>query len=256
MALLTSSDRGPKRLVVELHDVAPPFEREIRAQLDALAGMGIRRCSLHVVPDWHGANSLTRHSSLVRLLQEQYERGSELVLHGLEHRRRGPIRGPLRLRLRARIAAPAVCEFLSLSPSEVADGMHRTRLMFEACGLPGPSTFCAPGWLLAPDLYPALADAGLCRVAGMMSLYDLWTARRQFLPSLGYMAAGPVHETAIAASNELMRLTFPVAGSVQVYLHPQRGLQTVAARRVLQQVQRLVAGGWEPVTFEDLTAAS
>jgi hypothetical protein len=70
------------------------------------------------------------------------------------------------------------------------------------------------------------------------------------------MAAGPVHETAIAASNELMRLTFPVAGSVQVYLHPQRGLQTVAARRVLQQVQRLVAGGWEPVTFEDLTAAS
>jgi predicted deacetylase len=256
MAVLTVfPGDGTPRVVVELHDVAPPFEARIRAQLEILAAMGIERSVLYVVPNWHGAYPLAGSPSFVRLLRQQHEAGSELVLHGLEHQQRGPLRGPAQLRVRAGLFARGVAEFLSLTAPEVARGMQHARERFEALDLPAPSTFCAPGWLLAPDVTEALAAEGICRVAGMVSLIDLERSRQYLLPSLGYMGGGTIHETAISLSNRLVRLALPELSAVQTYLHPQGSMESPAARAVVRTVQQLVANGRRPATFEDLLPA-
>lgn len=242
--------------MVALHDVAPPFEREIRAQLALLNEMGVDRCALLVVPNWHGAYPLSRDMPLATLLRRQVERGSEVVLHGLQHRRRGAIHGPAHLRLRAELVAPNVCEFLSLAAEEVIDGVRIGVRLFEDLGLPRPTTFCAPGWLLSPDLYEPLAEAGIRRVAAMFSVQNLEHSRRTLLPSLGYMGGGPLHEAAIGAGNEIISAILPRLNAAQLYLHPQGGLDNRAARRVMEHLASLVQAGWGPTTYEALTPPS
>lgn len=253
MALLTTlPGDGQPRFVVELHDVAPPFESQIRAQLDILTAMGIGRCALHVVPSWHGKCPLAGSPSLVGLLRQQQEAGSELVLHGLEHQQRGPLRGHALLRLRAGVFARDVAEFLSLTPSDMVRGLLQARDLCEGLGLAAPSTFCAPGWLLDPDLAGALVETGIQRIAGMFSVLDLPTSHRYLLPSLGYMGGGAVHESVIGLTNSLVRLALPKLATVQIYLHPQGHIESPAARAVLRTVRRLVEFGWRPATFVDL----
>src|SRR5437763_246282 len=46
-----------------------------------------------VVPNWHGGNPIASHPPLIELLRAQVTGGSEVVLHGLEHRARGQLSG-------------------------------------------------------------------------------------------------------------------------------------------------------------------
>lgn len=241
-----------KRLIVSLHDVAPPFEEEIRAQLAALRAVGVGRCVLEVVPNWHGTNPLPAADSLAELLRAEQEHGSELVLHGLEHRRRGPLRAPAPLRLRADLFAPDACEFLTLTPSQAVTSVLQGRELFQLAGLAAPSAFCAPGWLLAPDLLPALAQAGMRQVIDMFTLRDLRTGRRRMVPSIGYMGAGPLQERGVQLLNHLVSLAACWATLVAVYLHPQGGMNRAAARDTLTRIEHLVRAGWQPTTYAEM----
>lgn len=251
---MSAQSRKPRirRLIVSLHDVAPPFEHEIRSQLEALAAVGVHRCVLKVVPNWHGDHPLSSAPSLVELLQERCETGSELVLHGLEHRRQGPLRGPVHDRLRASLFAGDAAEFLTLAPDDALRSVRQGRELFAAAGLPAPTSFCAPGWLLAPDLRSALAEAGIRRVIGMFTVYDLETGCRRILPALGSMGAAPLHEAAIQLGNRIVRLAGLRADIEKVYLHPQGGTERPDVRRVLSQAQRMIAQGWQPATYREL----
>ncbi|HLJ68107.1 MAG TPA: DUF2334 domain-containing protein [Chloroflexota bacterium] len=244
--------KGSRQLIVSLHDVAPPFEATIRRQLAQLTGMGVDRAVLKVVPNWHGSHPLARSATLVALLRAQVESGSEIVLHGLEHRRRGSLRGPPPLRLRAALFAGDAPEFLTLSPAEAVDAVLEGRRMLEAAGLPDPTTFCAPGWLLATDVRRALPAAGIRQVAGMFALYDLSRGLRRLLPALGYMGADPAQEAGVSVLNRLLEVSvLPRAPAVKVYLHPQ-GAGSAAEQRVMARVARLVRNGWTAATYREL----
>ncbi|MGI8827502.1 MAG: DUF2334 domain-containing protein [Chloroflexota bacterium] len=241
-----------KRFIISLHDVAPPFENEIRAQLDALARIHVHRCALKVVPNWHGAYPLPAARSLIDLLRAQHEGGSELILHGLEHRRRGALRGPLRLRLRGALFAGDAAEFLTLSAPELLRSVRWGRELFERADLPVPSTFCAPGWLVAPGSWNALTEAGIRHVIGMFTVYDLERSRRRYMPAVGYMGASPVHEAGIRLGNRLAWLASSHSTIVKIYLHPRGGAQGEGFRRVLAGVMRLIEEGWQPATYEQV----
>lgn len=247
----TSWPAEQRRLIVELHDVAPPFEAEIRAQLDALAATGIDRCVLNVVPDWHGIHPLADFPTLVDLLQTQHRTGSELVLHGLEHRRRGSLRGPVYLQARAFVAGDAA-EFLTLTPTEALESVRRGREVFKQAGLPLPATFCAPGWLLAPDLKAPVAEGGIYRIVDMFGMLDPTTSRYHLLPAIGHMGASPMHEAGIQLGNRLLSLAMLGGSATRLYLHPQGGVRSAAARRTLATASRLVDQGWRPAIYEEI----
>jgi predicted deacetylase len=240
------------RLIVSLHDVAPPFEWEIRGQLKALRRIGVERCVLKVVPNWHGAYPLPAASSLVHLLRQEQQNGSELVLHGLEHRRRGPLRASALLRVRADLFAGDACEFLTLTTSQALTSILQGRELFQLAGLAAPTAFCAPGWLLAPDLLPVLGQGGMRQVIGMVTTRDLRTSRRRVIPAMGYMGAGGRQERGIQILNILVSLAAARASVMKIYLHHQGGMDNPAARHTLSRIERLVIGGWQPTTYAEV----
>ena len=245
---------GSRRLIVGLHDVAPPFEPQIRAQLEALSAIGVRRCVLKVVPNWHGSSPITQAASFLDLLHEQVAAGSELVLHGFEHRPRGTLRGPLLRRLRGTLFAAQAAEFLTLTPAEaeraIGDGME----LFERAGLPRPDSFCAPGWLITSEAEAAVARAGIRCLISMFSVYDLAAERRQWTPGFGYMGASPGQEAGVQILNGIVRRTvLPHARVVKVFLHPQGYAESGAARGVMRALAEMVSqGGWQMATYREV----
>jgi predicted deacetylase len=239
---------------VSLHDVAPPFEAEIRFQIDRLRGAGISRYVLKVVPNWKGEYPLSRFPSFVELLKEQAGAGNEIVLHGLEHRPHGPLRGSSWERLRGRILNPDNAEFMSLSAEEAFRATRDGLDMLTAAGLPRPAGFCAPGWLLSKAARPALARAGVRYSVGMFSVDDLTTGRRYFLPATGYMGGSARLEWGVGTLNRLVEATLATPARVlRVYLHPQGGVNDPAMQVILRLIERLVArGDRTPATFADV----
>jgi predicted deacetylase len=244
----------PRKLVVAIHDVAPPFEAQIRDQLDYLAGAGIRRCVLKVVPDWHGRHPIRESPTLIALLRDQVNAGSEIVLHGLQHRPHGPLTGPPGARFRGAVFAPGTAEFLSLTPDGAYAAVTTGLDCLETAGLPRPTAFCAPGWLLAPSVRASLERAGIRRIVNMLSVDDLCTQSRRWLPAVGYMGVSASQEIGIEILNAVMLYgTLRRAEAMKIYLHPQGNVGSPALRRVLRTVSWMVRRrGWSPTTYADL----
>jgi uncharacterized protein len=242
-----------RRLVVALHDVAPPFEREIRLQLERLEALDVRPLVLKVVPNWQGKYPLIEHPAFVELLRARERDGDQIVLHGWEHIEHGPLRGSAASRIRAALFARHSAEFLSLTREHANLALTRGLEILGRCGLPFPSTFCAPAWLIAPDARLALADAGLRYLAGMLTLVELESSRRVATPAFGYMGSGQQHEIGIRLLGAGMRtVAMKRAGLGKAFFHPLGGVESPAARRVLEQTARLVGRGWRPVTFDEI----
>jgi len=250
--------RQAGRVVVALHDVAPPFEDAIRAQLDLLAAMDVHRLTLLVTPDWHGAAPLADAPGLVGLLRAQVATGSQLALHGYTHQPTAgaTFAGPRLSRARARLFAADAAEFLTLTEEEAEDALRAGLEMFERAGLPRPAMFCAPGWLHNAAAEAALARSGLRYLIGMSGVRDLWSGWRIATPSVGYMGAGPRQELGVRILNTLVRLTALRSAPVAcVYLHPQGEPTGALVRGQLTYLAKLLARGWQLATYADLFGA-
>lgn len=255
MPLTTQHAR--RRVIISLHDVAPPFEAAIRQQIELLAAIGVRRLVLKVVPSWHGAYPLQDSPAFVALLRAQHQVGSQLVLHGFEHRssRAQSFRGPWLSRLRARLFAADAAEFLTLSVDEAEAALRAGLACFEQVGLPRPAMFCAPGWLHNAEAETALKRVGLRYLIGMFAVRDLLRERRRMLtPAVGYMGASAGQELGIQALNGIVRQTALRAAPVaKVYLHPQRDPTGAIVRRQLAAMARMIGrDGWQPATYAEV----
>lgn len=248
--------RAIRRVVVSLHDVAPPFEAAIQSQLEMLAQIGVPRVSLLVVPNWHGAAPLHTSPSLVRMLHAQVAAGSELILHGFEHRPHigRPFTGPWLSRVRARLFAADAAECLTLSADETRDALRRAVACFTELGLPEPTTFCAPGWLHNAQTLAALQRMGFCALISMFSVRDARDQRRAWTPAVGYMGAGPGQELGVQILNGIVQQTAWRAASVaSVYLHPQCDPSGALVRRSLATLARMIErDGWQPATYAEV----
>lgn len=247
--------RAARWVVVALHDVAPPFEDAIRAQLDLLAEIGIRRVTLLVTPDWHSAAPLRDAPGLVDLLQAHVAAGSQLALHGYAHQPDDarPFEGTRLDRLRARLFAANAAEFLTLDPQEAEDALRAGLDEFEQAGLPRPAMFCAPGWLHNAAAEAALTRAGLRYLIGMFDARDLWSGWRIQTPAVGYMGAGPKQELGVRILNLLVRLAKLRSAEVAcVYLHPQGQPTGARVRSQIAYLSKLLARGWQPATYADI----
>jgi predicted deacetylase len=253
--------RMPRRVIVSLHDVAPPFEAAIREQIALLATVGVRRLVFKVVPNWHGAYPLHKATSCVALLREQVAAGSQLVLHGYEHqphqrgdRSAASFAGPWLSRLRARLFAADAAEFLTLSEAEAEDALHRGLEIFARAALPPPRMFCAPGWLHNSAALMALERAGFHYLLDQFLVRDLRQHRRVvWTPGEGYMGASPRQEAGVQVLNMIMRQTaLRVAPVAKVYLHPQRDPTGVIARRCVAELAAMMRRGWQPATYAEV----
>jgi predicted deacetylase len=149
------------------------------------------------------------------------ESGSEVCLHGLEHRVRGPlVAGSVVSRTRARLFAPQSAEFLTLQVSQACEAIDEGVAELDRTRLGFPSTFCAPAWLMPSEYKSILRLVGISGYVGMYSVEDLETKARRYIPGFGFMGGSPPHEMGIRALNTMMHPLHSHARTIKFYLHP------------------------------------
>jgi predicted deacetylase len=240
-------------LIISLHDVAPPFEAEIRAQVGELARIGVSRFVAKIVPNWHGGNQVSAHSGFRELLTGLEGGGVQTVLHGYEHRTRGPVHGsPIRV-ARAQLFARGTAEFMTVSNTQARDSIARGWEEFAACGLAVPNTFCAPGWLMTDEAEDAIVESGIRYLTGMFTLHDLHRLCVWPIAAEGYMGAGGLQEGGVQMLNGLVRLSARDRFAHKIYLHPDlSGRQGWMGS--IRRAASLLSQGWTAGTFADLAA--
>lgn len=145
-------------VLLSLHDVAPPFERQVRVLWDLCFGLGVRP-ALVVVPDWHGAHPLDRNRRFVDWLFARADQGARILLHGERHDQGTASRG-IAEEWRAMGRPVRAGEFRTLDYTAAAARISRGITTLARCGL-SPVGFVPPAWLSRPAARDAARDAGL-----------------------------------------------------------------------------------------------
>jgi predicted deacetylase len=204
-------------LLVSIHDVAPPHEREVLRLWAMCRALGITPALL-VVPDWHGAAPLEAHPAFVAWLREAASAGAEIVLHGERHDEVGRPRSvPDAVRAAGRTDGEGEC--LTLAPAELRDLVARGTARLRALGL-DPHGFVPPAWLMRPGAEAAVGQAGLAWTEDDGAIH-LFPGGRIASPVVRWSARTPLRawgSVAVAAGRwHLQR----AARVLRIALHPR-----------------------------------
>jgi predicted deacetylase len=241
---------GEGRVIVSIHDVAPPLLQEVRYLLDALDHAGVRPRALKVIPNLDGRHDARADPAFARMLVEEAAAGSEIVLHGYTHRVAGPLRGSGHARLRARLFAGPVAEFLTLSEAQMMDRLTRGRQILREIGVE-PQGFCAPGWLAPERVQALLKRSGFRYYVSMLTLRDVVGGRALLTPWQGYMGAGAGQERMIRLGGRVVSTMAPFTPAMKVFFHPQGARESRDCAHMLRVAARL-ARSRQLVTFGSL----
>src|SRR5688572_28260444 len=157
LAATTVEFMSPRSIVISVHDVHPG-SRAICAQiLGEFAALGVDRCSLLVVPDFHRQGVFVEDGAFCEWIAEQARRGHEIVAHGYHHLRPRAANESARQMLTTRIYTADEGEFFDLDRAAAAALLLRVRDVFRRAGL-APTGFIAPAWLLSADAEEVLRE--------------------------------------------------------------------------------------------------
>lgn len=237
-----------RQVLVSVHDVAPRYLEEIRWLLGELDAIGARPRSLLVIPRHEGRDDLRQASTLRALLEEEVERGSEIVLHGYTHARAGPWRGDPLTILRAAAFAREVAEFASLEWAEQRARLLAGREILAEAGFTTVG-FCPPGWLHTGELPELMRELGFVYLVEMLFLVDVRDGRRLATPWFGFMGTGWLHERGAQLGARLLSPWRAVAPRLSVFLHPQGAPRSPTCRQVLRSLARTLERGGIPTTY-------
>lgn len=172
-----------RAVVVSLHDVSPHTWDPCRRILGELAGAGIPRTSLLVIPDHHRRGHFLAHPAFCDWLKSEAARGNEPVLHGFHHLRAPRTDETARERWITRTYTAGEGEFFDLPYDAARDLASRGRDDFRQIGL-DPTGFIAPAWLLGAHAEDAIRDLGFrytTRIGGVLDLQSRESHRSQSL---------------------------------------------------------------------------
>jgi predicted deacetylase len=220
----------------------------VRVILQRLDEIAARPRVLLVVPAGLGGADAQAHD-LVDLLKAEQEIGSEIVLHGFDHRVSGSLRGRPADVMRARLFAPHDAEFLAIDQAEARRRLDSGRSILAGAGLPAAG-FCAPGWLEPRWLPALLADLGFEYDIGMSVLRDLRRGTRIRLPWTGEIGAGPIQETLVGIGGTAYRWFGARRLALKVFLHASESWSSSRERilRILEGELR----ARRPITYRGL----
>ena len=231
------------RLIVSLHDVAPPTRAASEKMLAELARHGVNVCSLLVVPNYHHRGRAVDDREFVRWLRELEEAGHEIVIHGYFHLRPRREGESLRQQLLTRSYTNGEGEFYDLGYEEALERITRAREEFASVGL-RPRGFIAPAWLLSPAAERAATDAEMEYTTRLTTIVDLRQRRVHRARSLVYSVRNGWRRTASLAWNATLARMLASHRLVRLGLHPP----DIAHAEIWAQITGLVGNFTETRT--------
>lgn len=240
------------RLVVSLHDVAPPTRETAEQIIHHLHRHGVNVCSLLVVPDYHHSGRSMDDQKFVGWLRELEVAGHEIVIHGYFHERPVKPRETLRTRLLTQSYTSGEGEFYDLDYEEALGRIKRAQEEFTAAGLQ-PRGFIAPAWLLSAEAERAATDAEMEYTTRLTNITDLRSGQVFPARSLVYSVRSGWRRTASLAWNGALAALQSSNSLVRLSIHPP----DLAHPNVWAQISHLAdnfAATRTPTTYRDWIA--
>lgn len=151
---------SPRRLIVSFHDLHPGSRGLCERLLQRLAGLGVTRISLLVVPCWHGGPPFTANTEFTAWLRDLAAAGHDICLHGYTHRATSVTGGPVS-RLIGRRYTQSEGEFFQITRDEATRRLALGLAMVGGDARLPVYGFTPPAWLLSAEGRAALVEAGL-----------------------------------------------------------------------------------------------
>lgn len=164
-------------LVVSIHDVSPKTYMVVEEMLFELRALGVKQCSLLVIPNHHHMGWLEAFPLFVTWLKQKEKEGHEIVLHGLFHHRPPRLKESLFQRWITRCYTAGEGEFFDLSYEEARSKFREGRACLEKIGFSKKEElgFIAPAWLLSAAAEKALHDEGFFYTTRLGGVLDVTT---------------------------------------------------------------------------------
>lgn len=234
------------RLLVSIHDVAPPFLGEVQ-ELWALC-QSLDICpGLLVVPNWHGAHPVEEHRATVNWVQTGVQRGASVLLHGDRHDEVG-LRRSASDHLVAAGRTAREGEFLTLDAAGAYQRIAVGVATLRALRL-DPVGFVPPAWLARREHRRAVRQAGLALTEDAGAIWLVRRDVRVTSPTIRWSArtAWRARVSAWVAAARATRR----ASLLRVALHPTDLHARVTAASV-RRILPLLAEAATPLTYSAL----
>jgi predicted deacetylase len=246
---------APKSLIVSLHDAHPGSHAQIAEQIAFLAGYGITRSSILIVPEFHHGGLLTKDAAFCDAVSGWQGQGHEIVLHGYYHDRAEAQPDTFSNFYWTRLYTAGEAEFLDLSKDVARARLELGLLLFKSLGWRA-NGFVAPAWLMAEGLANLLAELGFAYTTRAGEIIPLLPGvnRVKSSRSLCYSTRAGWRRFASAIWNKYLYGRLRETDLVRLSLHP-RDLEFPLMRRQIDQILRAsLKRGFQPTTYGDYVA--
>ena len=234
-------------LVVSLHDVSPQTRAECAEILAELAGLGVEKCSLLVIPDHHRRGHFLADAECAAWLRAQAATGHELVMHGYHHQRARRDGESVSARLTTRIYTADEGEFFDLGRAAARALVEKARADFRQLGVE-PTGFIAPAWLLSAEAAAALRELGCEYTTRLGSVVDLENGRVFHSQSLVWSVRSAWRRQASRAWNALLFRRLAAHPLLRISIHPVDLRHAQIWRQIRLLITRALAER-EPLTY-------
>ncbi|NMB74427.1 MAG: DUF2334 domain-containing protein [Myxococcales bacterium] len=232
-------------LSVEIHDVSPASEPEVRWMRWRLLRLGVNRPALLVVPCWQDARGrrwdLRSSPWFAEWLRREQEAGAQIVQHGLTHRAPDPPPPGLVNAFYHHAFSRGCAEFAHLNFAQASERLQRGRHILAACGLHAEG-FVAPAWLQSPEALAAVWAEGFSFTAFLHKVVWFGARGAESVPSpaLTFDAAHPAIDYGKRVVMRAIEERGREATLVRVALHPAdlRGARPV--EHILTRIRELL----------------
>ena len=236
-----------RALVVSLHDVSPQTRAECAEILAELAGLGVGKCSLLVIPDHHRRGHFLADAECAAWLRAQAAAGHELVMHGYHHQRARRDGESARAKLTTRIYTADEGEFFDLDGAAAEALVEKARADFRQLGVE-PAGFIAPAWLLSAEAEAALRELGCAYTTRLGSVVDLQSGRVFHSQSLVWSVRSAWRRQVSRAWNALLFRRLAANPFLRISIHPV-DLRHAQIWRQLRDILTLALADREPLTY-------
>ena len=238
-----------RALVLSLHDVSPQTRSECAEILAELAGLGVKKCSLLVIPDHHRRGHFLADAECAAWLRAQADAGHELVMHGYHHQRARRDGESARAKLTTRIYTADEGEFFDLDRAAATALVEKARGDFRQLGVE-PAGFIAPAWLLSAEAEAALCELGCAYTTRLGSVVDLQSGRVFHSQSLVWSVRSAWRRQASRVWNALLFRRLAANPLLRISIHPVDLRHPQIWRQIRELITRALADR-EPLTYHE-----